>query len=110
MDEVECVCANLIFRKYVKGYISHKNKVGWAAERHWGWGGEKAVWRLGYISHMNKVGRRGTLESGKKKRLWEVALLHNIPMRACTGRRAAPVLDARLLQGRVDWLGCGWCT
>lgn len=27
MDEVECICANLIFRKYVKGYISHKNKV-----------------------------------------------------------------------------------
>lgn len=28
MDEVECVAANLIFRKYVRGYISHKNKVG----------------------------------------------------------------------------------
>lgn len=27
MDEVECVAANLIFRKYVKGYISHRNKV-----------------------------------------------------------------------------------
>lgn len=27
MDEAECVCANLIFRKYVRGYISHKNKV-----------------------------------------------------------------------------------
>lgn len=27
MDEIECVAANLIFRKYVKGYISHKNKV-----------------------------------------------------------------------------------
>ncbi|KAL6772454.1 hypothetical protein ACKKBG_A30295 [Auxenochlorella protothecoides x Auxenochlorella symbiontica] len=27
MDEVECVCANLIYRKYVRGYISHKNKV-----------------------------------------------------------------------------------
>ena len=27
MDEVECIAANLIFRKYVKGYISHKNKV-----------------------------------------------------------------------------------
>lgn len=27
IDEVECVAANLIFRKYVKGYISHKNKV-----------------------------------------------------------------------------------
>jgi len=27
MDEVECVAANLIFRKYVRGYISHKNKV-----------------------------------------------------------------------------------
>ncbi|KDD74904.1 hypothetical protein H632_c998p0 [Helicosporidium sp. ATCC 50920] len=27
MDEIECVCANLIYRKYIKGYISHKNKV-----------------------------------------------------------------------------------
>ena len=27
MDEVECVMANLIFRKYVKGYISHKSLV-----------------------------------------------------------------------------------
>ena len=27
MDEVECICANLIYRKYVKGYISHKNKA-----------------------------------------------------------------------------------
>ena len=27
MDEVECVTANLIYRRYVKGYISHKNKV-----------------------------------------------------------------------------------
>ena len=27
MDEVECVAANLIFRRYVKGYISHKSKV-----------------------------------------------------------------------------------
>ncbi|PRW20744.1 PCI domain-containing 2 [Chlorella sorokiniana] len=27
MDEVECVAANLIFRKYVRGYISHKNEV-----------------------------------------------------------------------------------
>jgi len=26
-DEVECVVANLIFRKFVKGYISHKNRV-----------------------------------------------------------------------------------
>ena len=26
-DEVECVLANLIFRKYVKGYISHKARV-----------------------------------------------------------------------------------
>lgn len=31
MDEVECVAANLIFRKYVRGYISHKNKVRPAA-------------------------------------------------------------------------------
>jgi hypothetical protein len=27
MDEVECVAANLIYRKFVKGYISHKSKV-----------------------------------------------------------------------------------
>ncbi len=27
MDEVECIVANLIYRKYVKGYISHKNLV-----------------------------------------------------------------------------------
>lgn len=27
MDEVECVTANLIYKKYVKGYISHKNQV-----------------------------------------------------------------------------------
>lgn len=27
MDEIECVAANLIARKYVKGYISHKAKV-----------------------------------------------------------------------------------
>ncbi len=27
MDEVECIAANLIFRKYVKGYLSHKAKV-----------------------------------------------------------------------------------
>ena len=27
MDEVECVMANLIFRKYVKGYIAHKSLV-----------------------------------------------------------------------------------
>lgn len=27
MDEVECIAANLIARKYVKGYISHKAKV-----------------------------------------------------------------------------------
>jgi len=26
-DEVECIVANLIFRKFVKGYISHKNRV-----------------------------------------------------------------------------------
>jgi hypothetical protein len=24
---VECILVNLIFRKYVKGYISHKNRV-----------------------------------------------------------------------------------
>lgn len=27
MDEIECIAANLISRKYVKGYISHKLKV-----------------------------------------------------------------------------------
>jgi len=27
MDEIECVAANLIAKKYVKGYISHKSKV-----------------------------------------------------------------------------------
>lgn len=27
MDEIECVGANLIAKKYVKGYISHKAKV-----------------------------------------------------------------------------------
>lgn len=27
MDEVECIVANLIFRRYIKGYISHKNLV-----------------------------------------------------------------------------------
>ena len=27
IDEVECIVANLIFRKFVKGYISHKNRV-----------------------------------------------------------------------------------
>jgi len=27
VDEVECILANLIFRGYVKGYISHTNRV-----------------------------------------------------------------------------------
>jgi hypothetical protein len=27
LDEVECILVNLIFRKYVKGYISHKSRV-----------------------------------------------------------------------------------
>lgn len=27
MDEVECIAANLVARKYVRGYISHKAKV-----------------------------------------------------------------------------------
>jgi nuclear mRNA export protein PCID2/THP1 len=27
MDEVECIAANLIFRKYVRGYIAHRAKV-----------------------------------------------------------------------------------
>ena len=27
LDEVECVVANMIYRKYVKGYIAHKNRI-----------------------------------------------------------------------------------
>lgn len=27
MDEVECIVANLIYRKYVKGYISHQKRI-----------------------------------------------------------------------------------
>lgn len=27
MDELECILANLIFLKYIKGYIAHKQKV-----------------------------------------------------------------------------------
>jgi hypothetical protein len=27
MDEVECVAANLIYRKYVRGYMAHKQMV-----------------------------------------------------------------------------------
>lgn len=27
MDEIECISANLVARKYVKGYISHRSKV-----------------------------------------------------------------------------------
>jgi hypothetical protein len=27
IDEVECIVANLIFRKFIKGYISHKLRV-----------------------------------------------------------------------------------
>jgi nuclear mRNA export protein PCID2/THP1 len=27
LDECECVLANLIYRKYVKGYISHKART-----------------------------------------------------------------------------------
>ena len=27
LDEVECIVANMIYRKYIKGYISHKNGV-----------------------------------------------------------------------------------
>jgi hypothetical protein len=27
LDEVECVLVNLIYRKYIKGYISHKSRV-----------------------------------------------------------------------------------
>ena len=27
MDEVECLVANLIFRGYVKGYLSHRHHV-----------------------------------------------------------------------------------
>jgi len=27
LDEVECILANLIFRGYIRGYISHTNRV-----------------------------------------------------------------------------------
>lgn len=27
LDEVECVLVNLVYRKYLKGYISHKNRI-----------------------------------------------------------------------------------
>ena len=27
LDEVECIVANLIYRKYLKGYISHSHRV-----------------------------------------------------------------------------------
>ena len=27
LDEVECVVANMIYRRYVKGYIAHKNRI-----------------------------------------------------------------------------------
>ena len=27
MDGVECIAANLIYRKFVKGYISHQHRV-----------------------------------------------------------------------------------
>lgn len=27
LDEVECIVANLIYRKYIKGYLSHKSRV-----------------------------------------------------------------------------------
>lgn len=27
LDEVECIVANMVYRKYIKGYISHKNAV-----------------------------------------------------------------------------------
>ena len=27
LDEVECILANLIYRKYVKGYMSHQHRV-----------------------------------------------------------------------------------
>ena len=27
MDGVECIVANLIYRKYVKGYLSHQHSV-----------------------------------------------------------------------------------
>lgn len=27
MDEVECIVANLIYRKFVKGYVSHQHRV-----------------------------------------------------------------------------------
>lgn len=27
MDEIECILANLIFKGYVKGYMSHQKKI-----------------------------------------------------------------------------------
>ncbi len=27
IDEVECVVANLSYRKFIKGYISHKSRI-----------------------------------------------------------------------------------
>lgn len=32
MDEVECVIANLIYRKYIRGYLSHQHKVAVVAK------------------------------------------------------------------------------
>jgi nuclear mRNA export protein PCID2/THP1 len=32
MDEVECVVANLIYRKYIRGYLSHQHKVAVVAK------------------------------------------------------------------------------
>lgn len=38
MDEVECVAANLIYKKFVKGYISHKSQVRRSVARQAGCG------------------------------------------------------------------------
>lgn len=38
MDEVECVAANLIYKKFVKGYISHKSQVRCSVARQAGCG------------------------------------------------------------------------
>jgi len=27
LDEAECILANLIYRKYIKGYMSHQHRV-----------------------------------------------------------------------------------
>jgi hypothetical protein len=34
MDEVECIAANLIYRKYVKAYLSHDKKTAVLAKHN----------------------------------------------------------------------------